>query len=125
MDLIYGKCAQTGVLAFLIGSGYSAWASAIEQRGLGAAALREAATDGIRASKVLIAGTAAAGIASFLQHGRYSPKFFILKGDPAASFCAIAAAGYFLVPGASARERAVLALTGGCAAGLISGFMGR
>lgn len=145
MDLIYGKCVQTGILGFVIGSGFHLWQhidnrifggpltnvpptslptstvtapsmstaetpptnqksitlthrnsgtmSSIPHTTISSSSspsvdrlswrhiLRESCNEGIRTSKILVAATGAAGIVSFLQHGRYSDKLYRLQGD--------------------------------------------
>ncbi len=113
MDLVFGKCAQTGLLAFLIGAGFPVWQHAGDRaRALGLAktapqhtglpplrsVLSEAVVEGLRTSRVLVAATAASGTASFLQHGRYSERLFRLRGDPLSTFSGVLAAVYFWLP---------------------------
>ena len=143
MDLIEGKCAQTSVLGFLIGGGFSLWhaldarwraaplsSSAAAAAGVAAAArpplaelLREAAAEGGRTCKILVAATAAGGAAGLLQHGRYSDRLFRVQGEPATAFCAAFAAVAAHSGGAGALQRAGGALVAGTTAGLLAGLM--
>jgi hypothetical protein len=123
MDLVLGKCAQTGLLGFLIGGGFPLWQHLADRaRAMGAPAgrspppaaaaaaaapppalapplLREALHEGLRTSRILVAATAASGTASFLQHGRYSERLFRLRGDPLSTFGGVFAAVFFFTDG--------------------------
>jgi len=140
MDLIEGKCAQTSVLGFVIGGGFSLWhALDLRWRPLAAAAgdaaaaapprppmrelLLEAAAEGGRTCKILVAATAAGGAAGLLQHGRYSDRLFRMQGEPATAFCAAFAAVAAHNGGAGALQRVGGALVVACAAGVAAGLM--
>jgi len=131
LDLIEGKCAQTSVLGFVIGGGFSLWHS-LDARWRAApppplplaALLREAAAEGGRTCKILVAATAAGGAAGLLLHGRYSDRLFRVQGEPATAFCAAFAAVLASHSGgAGALQRAGGALVVASAAGLVAGLM--
>lgn len=122
MDMVYGKCVHSGALAFIIGGGYTVWSAGLSGRAL---PFREAAVDGLYASRVVVAGTAAAGAVSFLQHGRYSPRLLMLRGDPAATFAGVATAAWLAIGPAPRPQRVLMALGTGALAAIISGRLGR
>ena len=92
MDLIYGKCVQTAVLGFVVAGGLHAWSTRISTLPWHVIA-KESILEGARTSKLLVIATAAAGSASLLQYGRYSPRLFELRGEPltagASAFAAV------------------------------------
>ena len=124
MELVYGKCASTAVLGFIVAGGLHFW-SAKSSLPLSTLA-KETVMEGARTSKLLVVATAAAGCTSLLQYGRYSPRLFELRGEPiTAGVTVFSAVLSWNQSGASSGilHRGGGALIAGCAAAFVSNLM--
>ena len=117
MDLVESKTAQTAAMGFVVGASFSLW-HALRTAGAQVPALpfssmlAEAAREGARTSAILGAATAAAGVVSFAQHGRYSPRLLQLRGEPATVFSAVFV-GSLVATYVSAGDSAAAAVAAG------------